>query len=91
VANLRKSGAKDTFYHGADMGKSNEIIDMMKQTLSKYGKIDILINNAGIQNVAPIDEFPDEKWEQIIRINLTSCFYTIKHALPSMKQNGKKN
>jgi 3-hydroxybutyrate dehydrogenase len=70
------------------MAKANEIIDMMKQTLSKYGKVDILINNAGIQNVAPIDEFPDEKWEQIIRINLTSCFYTIKHALPSMKKNG---
>ena len=69
------------------MSKPNEIDAMMLKIIKDFGKIDILVNNAGIQHVAPIDDFLPEKWELIIRVNLVSNFYTIKHVLPLMKQN----
>jgi 3-hydroxybutyrate dehydrogenase len=59
---------------------------MMKEIATKYGGVDILVNNAGIQHVAPIDEFPVEKWDQILAINLSSVFHTTRLALPYMKQ-----
>ena len=61
---------------------------MIKETKSKFGSVDIIVNNAGIQHVAPIDEFPPEKWDQIIAINLTSAFHMTRIALPYMKQAG---
>lgn len=88
TSNLKSIGAKSVLYHGADMSKTNEIDDMFAQIKSKYNRVDILVNNAGIQFVSPIDSFPSDKWEQIIRVNLISNFYTIKHSLPYMKQNG---
>ncbi len=69
------------------MSKPEEINAMMDSIAKEFGKIDILVNNAGIQFVAPIDDFSPEKWELIIRVNLVSAFYTIKHALPLMKKN----
>ncbi len=69
------------------MSKPDEINAMMDSVAKEFGKIDILVNNAGIQFVAPIDDFSPEKWELIIRVNLVSAFYTIKHALPLMKKN----
>jgi 3-hydroxybutyrate dehydrogenase len=77
-----------TFYHGADMSKPAEIRDMMVQAQAKLGGVDILVNNAGIQFVSAIDAFPEERWDAIIAINLTSNFHAIKAALPAMK---KKN
>ena len=85
---LKNLGATDVFYHNADLSKPLEITAMFEQILEKFGKIDVLINNAGIQFVAPIEDFPPEKWEAILRIDLISAFYTIKYALPSMKKNG---
>ncbi len=61
---------------------------MVKLALERFGSSDILVNNAGIQHVAPIDEFPDDKWEAIVRINLIAAFHAIKAALPSMKARG---
>ena len=87
-SNLKKLGAKNVIYHGADMSKPAEIAQMFDLVKKDLGRVDILVNNAGIQFVSPIDEFPDEKWEQIIRINLISSFYTIKHSVPFMKANG---
>ena len=75
-------------YHPADMSKPREIEDLIKTTAKNFGSVDILINNAGIQHVAPIESFPDDKWDAIIAINLSSSFHTIKHALPLMKSNG---
>lgn len=60
---------------------------MFDEILTKFNTIDVLVNNAGVQFVAPIDEFPAEKWESIMRIDLIASFYTIKYALPIMKQN----
>lgn len=72
-------------YSPADMTKPDEIGAMVAAAEREFGAVDILVNNAGIQHVAPIDEFPHEKWEAIIAINLSSSFYTINAALPGMK------
>ncbi|NOV26879.1 3-hydroxybutyrate dehydrogenase [Cupriavidus necator] len=73
-------------YHGADMSKSAEIEDMMRYAQADFGGADILVNNAGIQHVAPIEDFPTERWDAIIAINLTSAFHTTRLALPGMRQ-----
>jgi len=88
LKNLRDLGAKDVLFDGADMSKPSEIESMFEKVKQKFGRLDILVNNAGIQQVSPIEDFPAEKWEAIIRINLISCFYTIKHSVPLMKQQG---
>jgi 3-hydroxybutyrate dehydrogenase len=72
----------------ADMSKPAEIAGFIGAGEKAFGAIDILINNAGIQYVAPVDEFPLEKWDQIIAINLSSSFHTIRAALPKMKAKG---
>ncbi|MBF0169112.1 MAG: 3-hydroxybutyrate dehydrogenase [Alphaproteobacteria bacterium] len=73
-------------YHGADMTKPGEIEAMIRESEAKLGAVDILVNNAGIQHVAPIEEFPPEKWEAVIAINLSAPFYAIRAAVPGMKQ-----
>lgn len=73
-------------YDGADMSKADQIQDMMTRAFERFGAIDILVNNAGIQYVAPIDEFPIEKWDAIISINLTASFHTTRLVLPGMKK-----
>ncbi len=75
-------------YDGADMSRPEAIEDMMGKALSEFGCIDLLINNAGIQHVAPVDEFPVDKWYAILAINLSACFHTTRLALPAMKKKG---
>src|SRR4051794_18189388 len=73
-------------YDGADMTKPDAIAAMMKKAIDKFGAIDILVNNAGVQHVAPVDEFPVDKWDLIIALNLSSAFHTTRLALPAMKK-----
>lgn len=75
-------------YDGADMTKPATIEAMVKKAAAEFGAVDVLVNNAGIQHVAPVDEFPPEKWDAIIAINLVANFHTIRHALPGMKTKG---
>ena len=75
-------------YHPADMSVPGQIADMIAYAERTLGHIDILVNNAGIQHVAPVDEFPPEKWDAIIAINLSSAFHATRLALPGMKQRG---
>lgn len=75
----------EAFYSGADMTKPDEIRSMVEQAEEHLGSVDVLVNNAGIQHVSPIEEFPPEKWDAIIAINLSSSFHTIRAALPGMK------
>jgi 3-hydroxybutyrate dehydrogenase len=82
-----KNGVTVT-YSPADMSKGDEIAAMVADAEKQFGAVDILCNNAGIQHVAPIDEFPIDKWNQIIAINLTASFHTIRAALPGMKKKG---
>ena len=67
-------------YSGADISKPDEIADMIEAAENEFGGVDILVNNAGIQHVAPIEEFPIEKWDAIIAINLSGAFHTIRLA-----------
>lgn len=73
-------------YSPADMSKPGDIADMVGMAEKKFGGCDILVNNVGIQFTSPIEEFPTEKWDAILAINLSSAFHTVKHALPGMKQ-----
>ena len=77
-------GVKAT-YDGADMTDPAAIATMVAAAETRFGGVDILVNNAGIQHVAPIDEFPIEKWNQILAINLSSAFHAMRAAIPGMK------
>ncbi|KAA0078351.1 3-hydroxybutyrate dehydrogenase [Tardiphaga sp. P9-11] len=74
-------------YSGANMADGNDIAAMMAQAEQEFGGVDILVNNAGIQYVAPLEEFPVEKWDAIVAINLSSAFHTTRLAIPHMKAN----
>lgn len=87
-AKMEKDTGSKILFNGADMTKPDQIEAMIKETKSKFGSVDIIVNNAGVQHVAPIDEFPPEKWDQIIAINLTSAFHMTRFALPYMKEAG---
>lgn len=75
-------------HSGADMTKPGEIEAMISEAQAEFGGVDIIVNNAGIQQVAPVDEFPVDKWDAIIAINLTSAFHMTRLALPLMKKKG---
>ena len=72
-------------YHGADMSKPAEIAELMAYAAREFGGVDVLVNNAGIQHVAKVEDFPVEKWDAIIAINLSSAFHTARLALPGMR------
>jgi 3-hydroxybutyrate dehydrogenase len=75
-------------YHGADLSKPTAVDEMMSYAQAEAGGVDILVNNAGIQHVAPVEEFPPEKWDSILAINLSSAFHAIRVALPGMRARG---
>ena len=72
-------------YHGADMSKPAEIEAMLAYAGKEFGGVDVLVNNAGIQFVANVEDFPIERWDAIIAINLSSAFHTMRLAIPSMR------
>ena len=75
-------------HDGADMSKPEAIEAMMQKAIAEFGSVDLLVNNAGIQHVAPVEEFPLAKWDAIIAINLSAAFHTIRAAWPAMKARG---
>ena len=79
-----KFGIK-VLYNGADMSNPGQIEAMMRKAASELGGVDVLVNNAGIQHVAPVEEFPLAKWDAIIAINMSSAFHTTRMAVPYMK------
>ena len=84
-AAIEKDFKVKAIYSPADMSKVTEIAEMVRTSERAFGSLDILVNNAGIQFVSPIEEFPVEKWDQIIAINLSSAFHAIRAAVPGMK------
>src|SRR5437660_2277451 len=82
---IEKEFKVKALYDGADMTKPAEIAAMIKTAEKTFGSVDVLVSNAGIQHVAPIEEFPVEKWDAIIAINLSSAFHAIRAAVPGMK------
>ncbi len=87
-AGLDDDSSGEVVFEGADMTRPDEIERMVRNAESKFGAIDVLVNNAGIQLVSPIDEFPPERWDAIIAIDMNSAFHTIRGALPAMKAAG---
>jgi 3-hydroxybutyrate dehydrogenase len=87
---LRQRLASDygvkVIYDGADMSQGADIARMMIEVANKTGGLDIVVNNAGIQHVSPVEDFPEAKWDAIIAINLSSAFHTTKAAIPYMKK-----
>ena len=73
-------------YHAADMAKPAEVRALVEATVAELGGVDILVNNAGIQHVAPVEEFPDERWDAVLAVNLSASFHAIKAALPHMRR-----
>jgi len=85
-AGLEKAYGIKALYSPADMSKPAEIAAMVAETEKAFGSLDVLVNNAGIQHVANIEDFPVEKWDAVIAINLSSSFHTISAAVPGMKK-----
>ncbi len=88
-----RAGIESTYgvkagYNGADMSKPEQIAAMVSDTAAKMGSVDILINNAGIQFTANVEDFPTERWDQIIAINMSAVFHGMKAAIPVMKAKG---
>jgi 3-hydroxybutyrate dehydrogenase len=86
-AAIRQDFAVEVLYSPADMTKPAAIGEMIEQTVSRFGRLDVLVNNAGIQHVAPVEKFPPEKWDAILAINLSAAFHTTRLALPAMRRN----
>jgi 3-hydroxybutyrate dehydrogenase len=82
---IEKEFSVAAIYSPADMTKPAEIAEMIKTAETSFGRLDVLVNNAGIQHVAPIEEFPLDKWDAIIAINLSAAFHAIRAAVPGMK------
>jgi 3-hydroxybutyrate dehydrogenase len=85
-AGLAREHRVEVRYSPADMSKPDEIAAMVATAEKEFGAVDILINNAGIQHVAPVEAFPIDKWNQIIAINLSATFHAIRAAVPAMKR-----
>ncbi len=87
-AELRAEFGIETIYSGADLTKVDEIEALVDSASNRFGSIDILINNAGVQHVAPVDEFPTGKWDLIIGLNLSAVFHTSRLCIPKMRAAG---
>lgn len=87
-AGLAETYGVQVLYSDADMSKPAAIEAMVEQAQAAFGQIDVLVNNAGIQHVSPVEDFPPEKWDAILAINLSSAFHTTRLLLPGMKARG---
>lgn len=87
-ANLQTEHGVQVRYSNADLSQAGQIETMVKGAIEEFGGVDVLVNNAGIQFVAPVDEFPVDKWNAIVAINLSASFHTVRLALPAMKKRG---
>jgi 3-hydroxybutyrate dehydrogenase len=85
IGEVARHGTRVAF-DAANMLRHNQIADMIGKAEQEFGSVDVLVNNAGIQHVAPVEEFPIEQWDAIIAINLTSAFHTVRAAVPGMKR-----
>jgi len=88
VATLADEHDVDVAFDGADMSKPDMIAHLVERTETRFGQVDILVNNAGIQHVAPIEEFPTDKWDAILAINLSAAFHLSRLVLAGMKARG---
>jgi 3-hydroxybutyrate dehydrogenase len=88
ASDLRRSGNVGVLYSDADLSKPDQIAAMVDHARDEFGSVDILVNNAGIQHVAPVEEFPIEKWDAVMAINLSGAFHAVRLVVPEMKSKG---
>ncbi|MDO6730527.1 3-hydroxybutyrate dehydrogenase [Marinovum sp. 2_MG-2023] len=81
-------GAGRVIYDGADMTKPDQIEAMVTTAAAEFGRVDIVVNNAGVQTVSPVEDFPKDRWDMIIDINMNSAFHVVRAAVPHMKSAG---
>jgi 3-hydroxybutyrate dehydrogenase len=87
-ADIAKVSGAGALYSAADLTRVEAIEAMMAEAAEAFGSVDILVNNAGMQHVAPLDQFPVDRWDLLIALNLSAVFHTTRLALPAMKQKG---
>ena len=75
-------------YDGADMAEPDQIEALIANAEAAFGRLDVVVNNAGIQHVAPVEDFPPERWDAILAVNLSASFHTCRHAIPLMRKRG---
>jgi 3-hydroxybutyrate dehydrogenase len=85
---LESANGGRALYNSADLTKADAIEAMMSEAADELGGVDILLNNAGMQHVAPVDQFPVDRWDLMVALNLSAAFHTIRLALPGMKEKG---
>ncbi len=85
-SDLDAQGSGQVIHHGADMARPDEITGLIEFARKTFGSVDVLVNNAGVQHVARIEDFPTGEWDRIIAINLTSSFHTMRAVIPLMKE-----
>ncbi|HZF76103.1 MAG TPA: 3-hydroxybutyrate dehydrogenase [Acetobacteraceae bacterium] len=85
---IKSESDVDVRHFGADMSNPGAIAAMIAEALARHGRLDVLVNNAGIQHIAPVADFPPETWERLLAINLTAAFHTTRLALPAMRAQG---
>ena len=88
LSNIQERFEVEVVYCAADLRDPDSIHEGIESVADKFEHIDILVNNAGIQHVAPIENFPDEKWEEVLAVNLSAVFHTSKAVIPGMTENG---
>jgi 3-hydroxybutyrate dehydrogenase len=88
-AEMERSTGSAVRYHGADMTRPDQISDLVASAEREFGRLDILLNNAGVQHVSPVEDFPPEKWDLIIAVNLSAAFHATRAAVPIMKRRGR--
>jgi len=88
VARLQMLSKGEVFYHPADLSQASQCTALVHAAAERLGPVDILINNAGIQHVAPVEDFPADRWDAILAINLSAAFHTTRAALPAMQACG---
>ena len=83
---LQQQYRAEVFYHPADLADPEQCATLIRDAEERFGRVDVLINNAGIQHVAAVEQFPVERWNAILAINLSAAFHTIRAALPGMQR-----
>jgi 3-hydroxybutyrate dehydrogenase len=87
-SSIERTYKVQAFYDSSDMSNSDAVRRLVTSTIQRFGRIDIVVNNAGIQHTAPVQDFPVERWDAILAINLSAAFHAIAAAIPQMKQQG---
>ncbi len=85
---LERESSSEIGYHGADMQQPDEIAALVDAAARRWGSVDILVNHAGIQHVAPLEAFPEDRWDAVIAVNLSAAFHSTRRALPLMRERG---